>query len=157
MVDFTIKVQSDAFDAGKLLDALAGQQSDCGAVASFLGQVRGGSDLLALELEHYPGVTQKALERIAAHAAHRWNLRQAMIIHRVGRMDIGEAIVFVGASAPHRRAALEATSFMIDVLKTQAPFWKKEHTTAGSHWVETREDDDQAASKWLEEKQDQIA
>jgi molybdopterin synthase catalytic subunit len=157
MVDLTIKVQSEAFDSGALLNALAGEKSDCGAVSSFLGQVRGSPDLLALELEHYPGVTQKALERIATHAAERWNLRQAVIVHRIGRMSIGEAIVFVGASAPHRRAALEATSFMIDVLKTQAPFWKKEHTTAGSRWVDTRAEDDQAASKWLETKQDQIA
>jgi molybdopterin synthase catalytic subunit len=152
-----IRIQTDAFDSGALLNSLGGAEAECGAVASFLGQVRGGEDLVALELEHYPGVTEQALSRIAGHAMTRWSLGQAMIIHRVGRMEIGAPIVFVGASAPHRRAALDAVSFMIDVLKTQAPFWKKEHLTTGSQWVETRADDDAAAAKWLNEKQDEIA
>jgi molybdopterin synthase catalytic subunit len=152
-----IRIQTEVFDSGDLLNSLAGAEAECGAVASFLGQVRGGKDLVALELEHYPGVTEQALSRIASHAIRRWSLGQAIIIHRVGRMEIGAPIVFVGASAPHRRAALDAVSYMIDVLKTQAPFWKKEHLTTGSRWVETRADDDAAAAKWLNEKQDEIA
>tara|TARA_R110000744_G_scaffold125730_1_gene231416 strand:- start:8037 stop:8507 length:471 start_codon:yes stop_codon:yes gene_type:complete len=148
-VAVVVKVQSDSFDAGDLLNALTGQDSSCGAVASFTGQVRGGDDLVALELEHYPGVTEQALGRIADEAERRWSLGEAVIIHRVGRMAVGEPIVFVGASAPHRRAALEATGFMIDILKTQAPFWKREHTISGSHWVEPRPGDDEAASAWL--------
>ena len=152
-----VQVQSERFDAGQLLNAMSGTESDCGAVASFSGQVRGGNGLIALELEHYPGVTEKALQRIAEHATGRWELRQAMIIHRVGRMEIGEEIVFVGATAPHRRAALDAVSFMIDVLKTQAPFWKKEYDANGEHWVEARADDDQAAARWLDEKEDMSA
>lgn len=152
-----VQVQSERFDAGQLLNAMSGTESDCGAVASFSGQVRGGNGLIALELEHYPGVTEKALQRIAQHATDRWELRQAMIIHRVGRMEIGEEIVFVGATAPHRRAALDAVSFMIDVLKTQAPFWKKEYDANGEHWVEARAEDDQAASRWLDEKEEMSA
>jgi molybdopterin synthase catalytic subunit len=157
MSELIIKVQTERFDAGALLNALTGSDADCGAVANFVGQVRGGGETVALELEHYPGVTEKALERIAAHAAERWNLRRAIIVHRVGKMEIGEPIVFTGAAAPHRRAALEATSFMIDVLKTQAPFWKKEHTRDGAHWVDAREDDNQAAAAWLAAKEDEDA
>jgi molybdopterin synthase catalytic subunit len=152
-----VRIQTNTFDSGDLLNALAGVEAECGAVASFLGQVRGAADLVALELEHYPGVTEQALTRIAQHAIDRWSLGQAMIIHRVGRMDIGAPIVFVGASAPHRRAALDGVGYMIDVLKTQAPFWKKEHLTHTSRWVETRADDDAAAAKWLKDKQDEIA
>lgn len=149
MAEVSIAVQTEPFDPGALLNALSGRDADCGAVASFTGQVRGDDELLALELEHYPGVTENALKRIAEHAVERWDLRRATIIHRVGRMPIGDAIVFVGANAPHRRAALAATEFMIDVLKTQAPFWKKEHTLSGAHWVEARTEDDAAAAAWL--------
>lgn len=149
-----IRVQTGTFDAGELYNAMAGQDDDCGALASFVGQVRGGGDLIALELEHYPGVTEKALERIARHAIRRWDLRRAVIIHRVGRMPVGDPIVFVGATAPHRRAALDAVSFMIDVLKTQAPFWKKEYTTGGDRWVEARAEDDAASARWLQDEED---
>lgn len=145
----SVKVQTERFDPGALLNQFSGQDSSCGAVASFTGQVRGGGELVALELEHYPGVTEQALGRIAAEAVRRWSLGEAVIVHRVGKMAVGEPIVFVGASAPHRKAALEATGFMIDILKTQAPFWKREHTTTGSHWVEPRPGDDDAAAVWL--------
>ncbi|WP_417491987.1 molybdenum cofactor biosynthesis protein MoaE [Maricaulis sp.] len=150
----SIRVQTESFDPGTLLAELTGRDAGCGAIASFVGQVRGGGDLVALELEHYPGVTEQALRRIAAEAARRWSLGQALIVHRTGRMGIGEPIVFVGASAPHRRAALEATGFMIDILKTQAPFWKREHTGTGSHWVEPRPGDDEAAAAWLAGSED---
>lgn len=145
-----VHLVSEPFDAGTALSGLAGAEAECGAVASFTGQVRGGGGLIALELEHYPGVTEKALTRIARQAAERWSLGQAMIIHRVGRMQVGELIVFVGASAPHRRAALEAVGYMIDVLKTGAPFWKREITAAGASWVEARPEDDIAAATWLD-------
>ena len=105
--------------------------------------------MTTLELEHFPGVTEKALDRIAREAATRWSLGAALIVHRIGPMTPGEPIVFVAASAPHRRAALDAVSFMIDVLKTQAPFWKKAHTSEGSSWIEARQDDDAAAARWL--------
>lgn len=149
-----VTVQTQSFDPGALTNQLTGQDSSCGAVASFIGQVRGGDDLVALELEHYPGVTQQALGRIADEAVRRWSLGEAVIVHRVGKMLIGEPIVFVGAAAPHRRAALEATGFMIDILKTQAPFWKREYTTSGSHWVEPRPGDDEAAAAWLAANKD---
>ncbi|WP_339743844.1 molybdenum cofactor biosynthesis protein MoaE [uncultured Maricaulis sp.] len=145
----SVRVQTEPFDPGALTNALTGQDSRCGAIASFVGQVRGGDDLVALELEHYPGVTEQALGRIADAAVQRWSLGAAMIVHRVGRMEISEPIVFVAAAAPHRRAALEATGFMIDILKTQAPFWKREYTATGSHWVEPRAGDDEAAAAWL--------
>jgi len=156
-VSIRVQVQSERFDTGQLLNAMSGTESDCGAIASFSGQVRGGRGLIALALEHYPGVTEKALHRIAEHAAKRWELRRATIIHRIGRMEIGEEIVFVGATAPHRRAALDAVSFMIDVLKTQAPFWKKEYDDSGEHWVEARAEDDSAAARWLDEKEESSA
>lgn len=149
-----IRVQTETFDPGDLLNELSGVDEASGAVASFVGQVRGGEGFLALELEHYPGVTEAALRRIADHAMERWNLQRAMIIHRVGRMPVNDPIVFVGASSPHRRASLEGVAFMIDVLKTQAPFWKKEHTTDGSAWVEPRKDDDAAAAAWLTQDED---
>lgn len=152
-----VSVTAEHFDPAAALARLTGADSDCGAVASFVGQVRGGAELIALELEHYPGVTERALERIAAEACDRWDLRQADIVHRIGRMEIGEPIVFVGATAPHRRAALDAVSFMIDVLKTQAPFWKKEYTVSGSTWVEPRADDDAAAAAWLDSKEEEPA
>jgi len=157
LANIQIKIQTETFKPGDWIDQISGNDEACGAVANFLGQVRGGKDLLALELEHYPGVTEKALHKIATQAASRWKLEHALILHRVGRMEIGEPIVLVAASAPHRRAALEATSFMIDVLKTQAPFWKKEHTTSGSHWVETRYEDNAAAAAWLDEKEEEMS
>jgi molybdopterin synthase catalytic subunit len=143
------RIQAEPFDAGAELAALVGADPDCGAVASFVGQVRGADGLEALELEHYPGRTERALERIAEAATKRWPLARVRVVHRVGRMAVGEPIVFVGASAPHRRAALEAASFLIDVLKTQAPFWKKEHGEGVARWVEPTAADAAAAEKWL--------
>jgi len=148
MAEITIRVQTAPFDAGALTLSVSGDPA-CGAVASFLGQVRSDDAVTTLELEHFPGVTEKALDRIAREAATRWSLGAALIVHRIGPMTPGEPIVFVAASAPHRRAALDAVSFMIDVLKTQAPFWKKAHTSEGSSWIEARQDDDAAAARWL--------
>ena len=153
MAAISIQVSHDPVRAGALLEELAGADPDCGGVASFTGQVRAEPGLVALELEHYPSVTENALQRIAETAAEKWSLRQAVIRHRVGRMEVGETLVFVGASAPHRREALKAVEYMIDLLKTDAPFWKQVHTDTGSHWVEARDTDRDAADYWT----DQIA
>lgn len=144
-----IRVTVDAADidvGGELarLEALGG-----GGVASFTGVVRGGDGLTALELEHHPGITQAMMTRIAEEAAARWPLLGVTAIHRHGRLTPGERIVLVAAASPHRAAALEATAFLIDWLKTRAPFWKKEHFADGSsRWVEARTADDEAAARW---------
>ena len=148
-----IRVSAAPLDAAALLGALTGREASDGAVASFVGQVRAEPELEALELEHYPGVTEQVLAALREQAVARWSLSQALIHHRVGRIAIGETIVVVAASAPHRRAALEAVSFLIDRLKTEAPLWKRVHTTRGSHWVEARDSDSAASQYW----QDQIA
>ncbi|OLF81145.1 hypothetical protein AWH62_00265 [Maricaulis sp. W15] len=148
-----ILVTPDPLDAAALIAALTGTHPDDGAMASFVGQVRAEPGLEALELEHYPGVTETALTELCEQAISRWSLSQALIHHRVGRMAIGETIVVVAASAPHRRAALEAVSFLIDRLKTEAPFWKRVHTKDGSHWVAARDSDTSASQYW----RDQIA
>jgi molybdopterin synthase catalytic subunit len=119
-----------------------------GAVATFTGLVRADDGVSILELEHYPGATEAALVRIANAATTRWSLAAVTIIHRVGPMTPGERIVFVGASAPHRGAALEACAYLIDRLKTDAPFWKRETRGAEPKWVEPRASDDAAATRW---------
>lgn len=133
------------------LAAITGLEPSTGGVASFIGQVRGEAGLIALELEHYPAVTEAALARIAETAAQRWPLMRAVIRHRVGRMAPGEPIVFVAASAAHRREALDAVGYMIDLLKTEAPFWKRVHTENGSYWVEAAAGDREAADFWLDQ------
>lgn len=142
-----IRVQSeDIAAAGELarLEALGG-----GGVASFTGIVRGGDGLEALELEHYPAMTLVAMEAIAADAAGRWPLLGITLVHRRGRLTPGERIVFVGAVAAHRGAAIEAVHFLIDWLKTRAPFWKREHFADGStRWVEARDEDEAATGRW---------
>lgn len=148
-----ILVSADPIDAATLLSTLTGHSPDDGAVASFVGQVRAEGDLIALELEHCPGVTESALRELSEQAIARWSLSQAVIHHRVGRMAIGETIVIVAASAPHRRAALDAVGFLIDRLKTDAPFWKRVHTEQGQYWVEARDSDTAASQYW----RDQIA
>ncbi len=145
----TVDVTEHPLDVAGALAALAGTDAAAGAVASFVGQVRGGDGVETLELQHYPGATEAALGRIAEAASARWGLTRAVILHRVGRMAVGEPIVFTATAAPHRRAALEAVTFLIDVLKTEAPFWKREITTAGARWVEARPDDNAAAARWL--------
>ncbi len=142
-----IKVQTETFDVGAeftQLEALGG-----GAVASFTGLVRGDGGLSELTLEHYPGMTEAALHRLADAAMSRWALEGVTIIHRVGPMAPGERIVFVGTASPHRAAALEACAFLIDRLKTDAPFWKQERFVDGRVlWVEPRASDDAAAARW---------
>lgn len=144
-----IQVGAADFDSATQLadlEALGG-----GAVASFTGIVRGDDGLTALELEHYPAMTNGALARLAEDAQRRWPLIGIVLIHRIGRLTPGERIVFVGTAAAHRGAALEACHFLIDWLKTDAPFWKKEHRRGGGEWVEAREADDAARGRWLRE------
>lgn len=119
-----------------------------GAVATFTGLVRADDGVEELMLEHYPGATEAALTRLAEEAVARWSLAAASIVHRVGPMRPGERIVFVGTCAPHRGAALEACAFLIDRLKTDAPFWKRERRGESARWVEQREGDTNAADRW---------
>lgn len=122
-----------------------------GGVVSFVGQVRSGGErgeLLAMELEHYPGMTESALQGIVAEAGQRWPLLAVSIVHRVGRLQPGDPIVLVAVAAAHRAPAFEAAEFIMDYLKTRAPFWKKEITATGEHWVEARDRDEHAASRW---------
>ena len=146
-----IRVQREDFDIGIELERLAAGNHRIGGVASFIGLVRdlGGEDRVsALNLEHYPGMTEKRLAEIEAEARARWPLEGSLIIHRVGRLLPGERIVLVATASSHRQAALESCQFLIDWLKTQAPFWKLEETSSGSHWVAARASDDQAAERW---------
>ncbi|MDB5814991.1 MAG: molybdenum cofactor biosynthesis protein [Rhodocyclales bacterium] len=149
MAQVSINVQHEDFDAGAELDALSGNGA-AGAVASFLGYVRGGDagGILAMTLEHYPGMTERALADIVALAQERWSLLGVRVIHRVGRLLPGERIVFVGVAGSHRGEAFSACQFIMDYLKTQAPFWKKEETANGAHWVDARDSDDAALARW---------
>src|SRR3712207_1034215 len=146
-----IRIQEEGFDAAAETDCLTRGRADMGAVVAFTGFCRNeGGRLAALELEHYPGMAEAEIARIAAEAQGRWPLLGLTIIHRVGRISPGEGIVLVLAASAHRRAAFEAASFMMDYLKTQAPFWKREHLkdgTAGA-WVEAKEADDRAMERW---------
>ena len=147
-----VRVQAEPFELGAEFAALAGGRTDIGGVGAFVGQVRDAADgrrIVAMTLEHYPGMTERAMAAIAAEAEARWSLLGCTVIHRVGRLLPGEPIVLVLAAAPHRAAALAATGFLIDWLKTRAPFWKKEEfADGGAAWVEAREADDAAAARW---------
>ena len=147
----TVRVQAAAFDVTAEMAALQAGQSGIGGVGCFVGVVRDDKarPLAALSLEHYPGMTEAALHAIAAEATQRWDLLGCTLLHRVGRLEVGAPIVLVLAAAAHRQAALDATGFLIDWLKTRAPFWKQEHYADGSQrWVEARATDDAAASRW---------
>lgn len=124
--------------------------SNCGAVVTFTGLVRELADgeLRAMHLEHYPGMTEQTLERLAQQAKQRWQVEQITIIHRVGSLALNEQIVFVGVASAHRRAGFEACMYVMDYLKTQAPFWKREETAAGSNWVAAKTSDQAAAERW---------
>ncbi len=147
-----VRVQAAAFDVGQEIAALLAGRTDIGGIGCFVGTVRdtaGGRAIAAMTLEHYPGMTQRALAAIADTAMARWPLLGCTLIHRVGRLLPGEAIVLVLAASPHRQAALDATAFLIDWLKIRAPFWKKEaFADGGEGWVDAREHDATAASRW---------
>lgn len=146
-----IKVQREDFDIGREIAALTDGNHAIGGLAMFVGLVRdlaGDSKISAMTLEHYPGMTEKRLAEIAAEAKERWPLEGVLIIHRYGRLEPGDRIVLVAATSAHRQAALDACAFLIDWLKTKAPFWKLEEAAAGAAWVDARESDDHAAAKW---------
>jgi molybdopterin synthase catalytic subunit len=145
----SVSVQESDFDVGAEIAALTIGSTDVGAVASFVGLVRGGA-IQAMTLEHYPAMTEKALDDIVAEARRRWELLGVRVIHRVGRLLPGDRIVLVVVSSTHRQAAFAACEFIMDYLKTQAPFWKREETAAGSRWVDARESDDLALQRWSE-------
>jgi molybdopterin synthase catalytic subunit len=147
----TVLVQEADFDVGRELERLTAGRTDVGAVASFTGLVRAANDgaaVSAMTLEHYPGMTERALHEICAEAHRRWDLIDTLVIHRVGPLRPGDRIVLVGASSAHRGEAFAACEFIMDYLKTRAPFWKREQTPQGARWVEARESDEQAAKDW---------
>lgn len=148
-----IRVQQDDFSVAKEYQRLA-QASNCGAVVTFSGLVRelADTELEAMALEHYPGMTEQVLYGLVEQARQRWQLGDVTLIHRVGQLKLNEQIVFVGVAAPHRKAAFAAAMFIMDYLKTQAPFWKQECTSAGSCWVAAKDSDKQAAQSWQEGK-----
>ena len=146
-----IRVQREDFDVGAEMRSLTAGNTGIGGVASFVGLVRdmaGGQGQSAMTLEHYPGMTEKQLAEVENEARARWELSAVTIIHRYGRLEPGEQIVLVLTASPHRQAALESCAFLIDWLKTKAPFWKLEETPEGSRWVEARASDDEAAARW---------
>ena len=147
----TIRVQAEDFDVAAEIAALSRGRRDIGAVTTFTGLCRDeGGRLAALELEHYPGMAEAELARVAGEAAARWPLQGATVIHRFGKIRPGENIVLVVTASAHRRAAFEAAEFLMDYLKTRAPFWKREHLLDGSTgtWVEAKDTDDAAAERW---------
>jgi molybdopterin synthase catalytic subunit len=146
----SVRVQSEAFSPGTELEAFTRRQTDAGAVVSFSGIVRNlpSSDLEVMRLEHYPGMTERALDEFRAKAVETWNLADAMIIHRYGDLKPGETIMMVATAASPRRAAFEAAEFLMDYLKSRAPFWKKEITASGATWVASKDEDESALSRW---------
>jgi molybdopterin synthase catalytic subunit len=146
-----IRVQSADFDPGAEIEALHAKRQDIGAVVSFVGLVRGeshGEKLTSMTLEHFPGMTERELARVEQEARTRWALEDVVIVHRVGELKPGERIVLVATAAGHRQAAFEAAEFLMDYLKTRAPFWKRELRASGEHWVEARDSDSEAAARW---------
>jgi molybdopterin synthase catalytic subunit len=146
-----VVVQTETFDLGAEVDAMSRGRTDIGAIASFVGLARDtndGSGVQAMTLEHYPGMTEKALNALLDEAASRWSLLDVTVIHRVGRLLPGDPIVLVAVAGSHRGEAFAACEFIMDALKTRAPFWKKEETPAGERWVEARVSDDTAAARW---------
>ncbi len=147
----TVRVQREDFDPGAEIARLHAGRSDVGGVVSFIGFVRGeshGEALSSMTLEHFPGMTERELQRIVDEARGRWSLDEVTVVHRVGELKAGERIVLVVTAAAHRRAAFEAAEFLMDYLKTKAPFWKREMRASGEHWVEARDSDDRAAERW---------
>ncbi|WP_039914138.1 molybdopterin synthase catalytic subunit MoaE [Cellvibrio mixtus] len=149
---FSIAVQIDDFDVGQEYSDLVANDVSAGAVVFFVGRVRDfndGKNIASLSLEHYPGMTEKILQQILDEARRRWQLVSARIVHRIGDLQLGDQIVFVGTASAHREHAFQAAEFLMDFLKTSAPFWKKEKSRDGSFgWVESKDKDDKAAKRW---------
>jgi molybdopterin synthase catalytic subunit len=155
-VPLSVSVQEADFDIAALQSALLG--GDAGALVAFTGYVRGGTGgrvVTLLELEHYPGMTESSIREILEQASQRWPLLAARVVHRVGGLRPGEQIVWVGVASAHRDAAFAACEFVMDYLKTRAPFWKKEHGPDGERWVEARDTDDRRAARWMAEQPQQ--
>lgn len=146
----TVRVQEAAFDLGAEVQAFARGRDNAGAVVNFTGIVRNtpDGDLDRMEIEHYPSMTESALAGIEAEAVKRWNLKDSLIIHRYGTLRPGDMIMMVATASPHRVDAFEAAQFLMDYLKSRAPFWKKEFTTDGAQWVDAKAEDEDALSKW---------
>ena len=145
----TVRIQTESFDAGAELNAFTDTVAGAGAVVSFTGVVRdvdGG--LVAMEIEHYPGMTEKAIAAIVSEAQSRWDLAGALVIHRHGRLTAGDQIMMVATASRHRVDAFQAAEFLMDYLKSRAPFWKKEMTQSGDGWVEARDEDEAALDRW---------
>jgi molybdopterin synthase catalytic subunit len=147
-----VRVQAETFHIGAEIDAIVAGRGDIGGVATFIGYVRDfstESGVTALTLEYYPGMTERMLEKIEAEARSRWDLADSLIIHRYDRMTVGEPIVLVATASAHRQAAFDSCAFLMDWLKTKAPFWKREEKADGSSsWVEAKTSDDTAAERW---------
>jgi molybdopterin synthase catalytic subunit len=144
-----VRLQTEAFDPGALLSGFCQGREETGAVVSFTGIARGGAGAVTrLELEAYPGFTDAEIERIAEAARVRFSLQDLLIVHRIGKIAPGEAIVFVATAAAHRRAAFEAADQLMDYLKSRAPFWKKEHGPDGARWIEPTDQDRSDAARW---------
>jgi len=149
-----IRVQREDFDIGAEIARLTEGRHEIGGIVTFVGVVRaaaGGDRIGAMTLEHYPGMTEKMLGEIETEARRRWNLEASLIVHRYGRLEPGARIVLVITAAAHRQAAFEACEFLVDWLKSKAPFWKLEETSAGPRWVEAYSGDDAAAKRWVAE------
>jgi len=146
-----IRVQAEDFDVGAELERLTAGRTDLGAIVTFTGTVRDradGREITEMTLEHYPGMTEAELERIEAEARERWPLAASLVVHRYGRLEPGDRIVLVITASAHRHAAFEAAEFLMDYLKTSAPFWKREVSGEGARWVEARASDEAAARRW---------
>ncbi len=144
-----LSVQAEPFDLGAQSNAFVAAVGGAGAVVTFTGLVRdNGGDLSAMEIEHYPGMTEKAISAMMDEAMARWSLVDALVIHRFGRLEGGEPIMMVATAARHRAAAFEAAEFLMDYLKSRAPFWKKESTVSGADWVAARDEDEAALGRW---------
>ena len=148
MTSVTIRIQEADFDIARESALLTQGRTDIGAVVSFSGICRGGDGVAALDLEHYPGMAEAEIARHVEEAQTRWPLLGVTVIHRVGRIKPGENIVLVLTTSAHREAAFHAAEFLMDYLKTSAPFWKREATSSGANWVEARAHDDDAAARW---------
>lgn len=143
-----VSIQHEDFDLSRESAVLRAGDEGVGAVCSFVGTVRGSGDVSAMELEHYPGMTEKAIEAMVDEANRRFDIRGVRIIHRIGHLKPGDQIVMVAVTSAHRHESFQACEFLMDYLKTQAPFWKKEHTAQGAQWVDARSSDDQALRRW---------
>ena len=151
MVPAEVLIQREDFDPSALQQELTAGDDGAGAVVSFVGMVRAGNqgkEVLCMELEHYPGMTERSIQSIIDEARERWDIRAVRVLHRIGELQVGEQIVYVGVSGTHRVSSFQACEFIMDYLKTRAPFWKKESTRDGAHWVDAREADEDAVRRW---------